>query len=64
MKPNQISEVEVESVKKKMKDKGFARAVSRGDIINGANELGLTLEQHIQIVLDAMKGIKEELGLK
>ena len=47
-----------------MKDKGFARAVSRGDIINGANELGLTLEQHIQIVLDAMKGIKEELGLK
>ena len=64
MKPNQISEVEVESVKKKMKDKGFARAVSRGDIINGAKELGLTLEQHIQIVLDAMKGIKEELGLK
>jgi len=64
MKPNQLSGVDVDSVKKKMKDKGFARAVNRDDIINGANELGITLEEHIQIVLDAMRSIKEELGLR
>jgi len=64
MKPNQLSDVDVESVKKKMKDKGFARAVNRDDIINGANELGISLDEHIQIVLDAMKSIKDELGLR
>jgi putative nucleotidyltransferase with HDIG domain len=58
-----IKEVEVSSVKKKMKDKAFARAVSRDDIINGANELGIPLEEHIQFCINAMKNKSGELGL-
>jgi putative nucleotidyltransferase with HDIG domain len=58
-----IDEVQIKSVKKKMKDKGFARAVIREEIINGAAELGVTLEEHIQFCIDAMKGNKEILGL-
>ncbi len=58
-----IKEVEVSSVKKKMKDKAFARAVSRDDIINGANELGIPLEEHIQFCINAMKSNNEALGL-
>ena len=46
-----------------MKDKAFARSVSRDDIINGAAELGLELEQHIAFCIEAMKGIAKELGL-
>jgi putative nucleotidyltransferase with HDIG domain len=58
-----ISEVELKSVKKKMKDKAFARAVSRDDIINGAEGLGIPLDEHIQFCIDAMKKNKDELGL-
>lgn len=58
-----ISEVEVKSVIKKMKDKAFARAVSRDDINNGAKELGVSLEEHIQFCIEAMKDNKEMLGL-
>lgn len=58
-----IDEVEVKSVIKKMKDKAFARSVSREDIINGAEELGGKLEEHIQFCIDAMKAQKELLGL-
>jgi putative nucleotidyltransferase with HDIG domain len=58
-----ISEVELKSVKKKMKDKAFARAVSRDDIINGAEGLGVPLDEHIQFCIDAMKKNKDELGL-
>jgi putative nucleotidyltransferase with HDIG domain len=58
-----IDEVEVKSVLKKMKDKAFARAVTREDIINGAIELGIPLEEHIQFCIDAMKNNKELLGL-
>jgi len=58
-----IAEVEVKSVTKKMKDKAFARAVSRDDIKNGAQELGVSLEEHIQFCLDAMKSKRETLGL-
>ncbi len=58
-----IDEVEVKSVKKKMKDKGFAKAVNREDIINGAEELEITLDDHIQICINAMRSIKENLGL-
>jgi putative nucleotidyltransferase with HDIG domain len=57
-----IDEVEVSSVKKKMKDKAFARAVNRDDILNGAIELNLPLEEHIQFCIDAMKKNKELLG--
>lgn len=58
-----VEEVEVKSVQKKMKDKAFARAVSREDIINGAKELGIPLEEHIQFCIDAMKKNREALGL-
>jgi putative nucleotidyltransferase with HDIG domain len=58
-----ISEVEVSSVKKKMKDKAFARAVSREDIVNGAAELNIPLDEHIQFCIDAMKKNHELLGL-
>lgn len=58
-----IKDVEVSSVKKKLKDKAFARAVSRDDIKNGANELGVQLDEHIQFCINAMKSNSELLGL-
>lgn len=58
-----IDEVEVKSVKKKLKDKAFARAVSREDIIKGAEELGIDLDEHIAFCIEAMKQNKELLGL-
>ncbi len=58
-----IDEVEVKSVKKKMKDKAFAKAVSREDIINGASELGIDLDEHISFCIEAMKKNKDLLGL-
>ena len=58
-----IDEVEVSSVKKKLKDKAFARSVSREDIYKGAEELGLPLEEHIQFCINAMKEKKETLGI-
>ncbi len=64
VRPNKtIDEVEVKSVKKKMKDKAFARNVSREDIVRGAEELGVPLEEHIAFCIDAMKKNKEALGL-
>lgn len=64
VRPNrQLAEVKVKSVKKKMKDKAFARQVSREDIIRGAEELGVPLEEHIEMVITAMQGISEQLGL-
>ncbi len=65
VKPSRsIHEVEVKSVKKKMKDKAFARSVNREDIHTGAAELGVALEEHIQFCIDAMRGRAEELGLQ
>lgn len=58
-----IDEVEVKSVKKKLKDKAFARAVNRDDIIKGAEELGVNLDDHIEFCINAMKQNKELLGL-
>lgn len=58
-----IDEVETKSVLKKMKDKAFARAVNREDIINGSLELGVSLEEHIQFCINAMKKNKDILGL-
>ena len=58
-----IADVEVTSVKKKMKDKAFARAVNRDDIVNGAAELGVELDEHISLCIEAMKTIAAELGL-
>ncbi len=58
-----IRDVKVKSVKKKWKDKSFAAGVNRADIELGAKELGVDLWEHVGIVLDAMKGIAEDLGL-
>jgi len=58
-----LTEVEASSVKKKMKDKAFARSVNRLDIVNGAADLGVDLEEHIAFCIEAMKGIAKELGL-
>ncbi len=64
VRPNKsIDEVEVKSVRKKMKDKAFARSVSREDIINGAENLGIALDEHIDFCINAMKLNKVELGL-
>ena len=58
-----LAEVEAKSVRKKMKDKAFARSVHREDIIEGATDLGLDLEAHIAFCIEAMKAIAKELGL-
>jgi len=58
-----LAEVEGKSVRKKMKDKAFARSVNRDDIVNGAADLGVELEQHIAFCIEAMKGVAVELGL-
>jgi predicted hydrolase (HD superfamily) len=58
-----IADVEVASVKKKMKDKAFARGVHREDIVQGAAELGVDLDAHIAFCIEAMKTRASELGL-
>ena len=64
VKPDKkIASLEVKSVKKKLKDKGFARNVSRDDIMNGAEELGKPLDDHILFVLTALKKNSDNLGL-
>ena len=64
VKPSRsIHEVEVKSVRKKLKDKAFARNVNREDILSGATELGVDLDQHIDFCIRAMQERAEELGL-
>jgi putative nucleotidyltransferase with HDIG domain len=63
VRPNKIADLEASSVKKKLKDKAFARNVSREDIQQGTQELGIPLEEHIQFVIDAMKVDAARLGL-
>lgn len=63
-RPNQISDLELKSVKKKFKDKAFAKGVNREDVTVGAKELGVELDEHIQFVLDALRADKNVLGLK
>ncbi len=58
-----LDETDVRSVRKKMRDKGFARSVNRDDIIQGAEELGVDLEQHIDFVIQALKPVASDLGL-
>jgi putative nucleotidyltransferase with HDIG domain len=59
-----LAEVDAKSVRKKMKDKAFARSVNRNDIVQGAAELGVELEEHIAFCIEAMKGISGKLGLE
>jgi putative nucleotidyltransferase with HDIG domain len=58
-----VHEVDARSVRKKMKDKGFARGVSREDVLLGAQELGVDLDEHIQFVVGALRGAADALGL-
>jgi len=58
-----LLEVDARSVRKKMKDKAFARGVNRDDVLTGAQELGVDLDEHIQFVVDAMRASAADLGL-
>lgn len=59
-----VLDLDGKSVKKKMKDKGFARGVSREDVTQGAAELGVDLDEHIQFVIESMRPVADSLGLK
>lgn len=63
VRPNKIADLEASSVKKKMKDKAFAKNVNREDILKGAEELGVNLDEHIHFTIDAMRAIAQDLGL-
>jgi putative nucleotidyltransferase with HDIG domain len=64
VKPSKsLSELDARSVRKKMKDKAFARSVNRADIVNGAADLGVDLEEHITFCIEAMKAVAADLGL-
>ena len=58
-----VMDVKVRSVKKKMKDKSFAKGVIREDIVNGTAQLGIDIDDHIATVIEAMQGVASELGL-
>jgi predicted hydrolase (HD superfamily) len=58
-----VHDVEAKSVRKKMKDKAFARGVSREDVVNGAAELGVDLDEHIAFVIGAMQRSADAIGL-
>jgi len=58
-----LAEVDARSIRKKMKDKAFARSVNRDDIVKGAQELGVDLDEHISFCIDSMRSIAAELGL-
>src|SRR5258708_3910195 len=59
-----IFEVETDSVKRKLKDKAFARGVNRDDVRRGAEELGVPIEEHIAFCIEAMKAAADALGLR
>ena len=64
VRPNKtLDGLEVSSVKKKLKDKAFARSVNRNDIRQGVEELGVDLDEHIRFVIDALRPLQKEIGL-
>src|SRR2546428_2939661 len=58
-----LDDLEVKSVRKKLKDKAFARSVNREDIYQGVQELGVELDEHIQFVIDALRPVQRAIGL-
>jgi putative nucleotidyltransferase with HDIG domain len=64
VRPERLAGMQASSVKKKLKAKGFAASINRDDIIRGAADLGVELDEHIQFVIGAMAGVADELGLK
>src|SRR5438094_2668545 len=63
VRPDRIQSLEAKSVRKRMKDKAFARSVSREDITKGAEDLGVPLDEHIEFCIEAMRAIADALGL-
>jgi putative nucleotidyltransferase with HDIG domain len=63
VRPNGISDLKVKSVKKKFKDSSFARGVNREEVERGIDELGVDFSEHVQLVIEAMRGIQDQLGL-
>ena len=61
--PKSLDEVDARSVRKKMKDKAFAKSIIREDIVNGAAGMGVELDEHITFTIEAMKPVAAELGL-
>jgi len=59
-----IFEVETDSVKRKLKDKAFARGVNRQDVLSGAEEMGVALDEHIAFCIEALRGVADRLGLQ
>jgi putative nucleotidyltransferase with HDIG domain len=59
-----VLDLDGRSVRKKMKDKGFARGVSREDVVQGAAELGVDLDEHIQFVIEAIRPVADAVGLR
>ena len=59
-----VLDLDGRSVRKKMKDKGFARGVSREDVVQGASELGVDLDEHIQFVIEAIRPVADAVGLR
>jgi putative nucleotidyltransferase with HDIG domain len=64
VRPDGLSTIEPRSVRKKLKQKSFAAGVNRDDVTNGAAELGVDLDEHIQVVIEALRPISAELGLR
>jgi predicted hydrolase (HD superfamily) len=65
VKPDKsLSLVTPDSVRRKMKDKAFARAVSRDDLLRGAADLGLDFDEHVQFVIEALKPVAPQLGIR
>jgi len=63
IRPNKIADLEISSVKKKLKDKAFAKNVSREDIQLGTKELDIPFDEHLKFVIEALKSDRERLGL-
>jgi putative nucleotidyltransferase with HDIG domain len=63
VKGRMLSAVTPESVRKRMKEKGFARGVNRDDLLQGAEELGIPFDEHVEHVVRALQGIADQLGL-
>jgi putative nucleotidyltransferase with HDIG domain len=63
VKGRTLSAVTPESVRKRMKEKGFARGVNRDDLLQGAEELGIPFDEHVEHVVRALQGIADQLGL-
>ena len=64
VRPNKsLTGLDAKSVRKKLKDKSFARSVIRDDIWNGAEQLGVDFDEHVEFVIEALKPIATEIGL-